>query len=636
MESAATVPRVIRPQARIGVGLLAAMLVIAAPAAGAKPAKRALPDLVVAKVSKPPTATAGSQLSLDVQVRNKGRGAAGKSSVGVYLATGKKHTAKDPRLLRANVKPLRAGKSAQARLKVTLPVGAAGAHRLIVCADDAHGVRESKEGDNCTASAGFAVAAAAPAPAFSMTDGIDWGFVEGFNGTRPDERDPVTVSLRAANGLPGQGGYTRSTVAPQALLTGATTSLDFTGSNNSGDDGAVNVILPFAFPFGGVEERSVSVGSNGWISFDGPASDRWDNNQLSDYRGPEAVVANFERAIMPYWGDLELNDGQAGVSQSINEVVAPDGSYVAFQWDVEEFSQADVHRRLQLVLFPDGRFRFDYPGENKKGNNKAFVGYSLGTGGPGLDTVALEAEEVPTTSILFTPKPVPTAGPAPAGQATLALPPDSRFITGDPGCSVTVAPTATTAGTASCPVAALAAGQQVTRTVVFAMPHDAPGISVPADVHFSGAYVSGGVTLTGTDEIDRLSGADIPKNATIEVVPAYTSPPTPKVGTPSLFTVKVTPKTGALVQPGITFTLPGNTTLVSVQAKGGAPLNCGPVAGAQISCQLPDGLGGLLEIEVKVTPSATAAGAKMTLEASAQAVNAPPASGKSESPAVEP
>ena len=135
--------------------------------------------------------------------------------------------------------------------------------------------------------------------------------------------------------------------------------------------GPPSVHLPFPFPFGGLRERTASVSSNGWISFGSPA---W--GQLGkvseDDRGAAAVTGDFERAIMPYWGDLEGAQGM--------KMVAPAGGHsVAFQWEASQ-DGGGPRRSFQLVLFRDGRFRFDYPGRNEPGGHKAFIGYSLGTG----------------------------------------------------------------------------------------------------------------------------------------------------------------------------------------------------------------------------------------------------------------
>jgi len=300
----------IRTKIALAVGLGLVALLAVTPVANAKDQKGPRPDLVIGKVSKPPASnTVGSKLKVTVKVTNRGNVKAAKSRVALYLAKSKKHKAKDRPLKRAKVKALRPDKSAKAKLKLVLPASSTpGTYRLIACADDRKQVRESKEGDNCIATKAFklkAIAVQSPpaptppaAPAFRMTDSIDWGFIEDANLNEPEPGDPVTATLSAANGIAGQAGYVRSGVASQPLVAGATTSFDYSGANNSEDDGAVTINLPFAFPFGGISESSVSIGTNGWMSFGSPALDYWDDSQTSDYRGTDAVVGNFERGIM--------------------------------------------------------------------------------------------------------------------------------------------------------------------------------------------------------------------------------------------------------------------------------------------------------------------------------------------------
>ncbi len=628
----------IRGKIALAVGLGLVALLLAAPAANAKHGKALLPDLAVGKVSKPPpSVVVGSKLDVVVKLRNKGKAKAGKSRLGLYLATGKKHKAKkDRRLKRVKVKALRAHKRAKAKLKVTLPANATpGTYRLIACADDTGRLKESKERDNCGASKPFALTPAAvtpPArPAFTMTDGLDWGFVEDANQKEPEAGDPVTATLSAANGLPGQAGYTRSAVGPQPLLGGTTTTFDYSGVNNSVDDGAVTTILPFVFPFGGINEQTVSVSTNGWISFGSPAWDYWNDEQPFDYRGVNEVVGTLERGIMPYWGDLDVSDQGAGEG-TVKMVVPADGSSVAFQWDLGQHGSPGTPRRVvQLVLFPDGRFRFDYPGENAAGGNEAFVGYSLGTGAASVDAVGTTVEAVPTTSLFFAPNAVPAAGALPAGQTTLTLPAGSSFVSGGAGCAVTQAPGPFSKGLASCPVPSLANGQQATQTVTFAMPPNAPGESSPANFRYLGTLLAGGFTLTDGDEIDALSTAL--GNATINLTPEYTSPVTPEAGEPAFFTVKVQANS-ALDEPTATFTLPANTTLNSIEIAG-QPIDCDAQVGSQVICRLTPGDSNM-GVEVSVTPTAAAIGNKLKLAATAKALNAPLATGEVESPIVIP
>jgi hypothetical protein len=630
----------IRTKAALAVGLGLVALLAVTPVANAKHRKGRLPDLVAGKVSKLPASNvAGTQLTVIVKVRNKGKAKAGKSRLGLYLATGKKHKPKkDTRLGRARVKALRPHKSAKAKFKVVLPTDATpGTYRLIACADDSGRLRESKERDNCIASKAFALTPApkpqSPAgrPAFTMTDGLDWGFVENAAAETPEPGDPVTATLTAANGLAGETGYTRSEVAPQPLLGGATTTFDFTATSSGEDDGAVTTSLPFIFPFGGIDEQTVSVSTNGWISFGSPAWDYWDDEQPFDYRGINAVVGTLERGIMPYWGDLDVGEPNDG-DGTVKMIVPADGSSVAFQWDVAQHGSGGPPRRIfQLVLFPDGRFRFDYPGENTSGGNEAFIGYSLGTGAAGLDVVGANVEAVPATSLLFAPNPVPAAGPLLAGQATLTLPAGSGFVSGSTGCTVSIAPGPFTPGLASCPVPGLASGQQAAQTVTFSMPPDAPGQTDPANFRLLGTYLSGAFSLTDGNEIDALSTAL--GNAEITVTPAYTSPPTPEAGEPALFTVKVQANS-SLDEPTVIFDLPANTTFDSVQIAG-KEIGCDPPSGGQVSCRLPSGTS-LTQPVLTVTPTEAAIGSKMKLVASAKALNAAKATGEVESPIVTP
>jgi hypothetical protein len=610
---------------------LVALLAVT-PLAGAKSGKGQAPDLVVTKVSKPPASElAGSKLTVVVQLSNKGTAKAGKSRLGLYLAKGKKHTKKDRRLKQAKLKPLKSGKKAKAKLKIVLPANTkAGTYRLIACADDGKKVRESKESDNCRATKKFAVKTAVPPPAapgaaaFSMTDGLDWGFVEDAAGQGPGAGKPVTVSLRAANGLAGQAGYTRSAVASGALMSGTTVPLSF-GTRK--DDGQVTLQLPFAFPFGGVSEQSVSVSTNGWVSFGGsPAWDYWDDSVPNDYRGVAFVVGELERGIMPYWGDLDVGEQGTGTG-TVNEVIAADGSAVAFEWDLGQHGSAGAPRRVfQLVLYPDGRFRFDYPGTNAAGGGESFVGYSLGNGN--VDVVANGVKSVPATSLLFTPNPVSAGSALAAGQMTMTMPAGSALVSG-PGCSVAKSPTKFTAGLLSCATPALGIGQQLTQSVVFSMPPNAPGESLPANFKYTGTYLSGGSSLLDRDEIDRLNTSL--EATTITPLVNYVGA-APKVGVESKFVVPFSAALGGLDEPSATVALPPNATLKEVRVNG-ENLECGVPSPGTISCPLPSGISSA-ELEIFVTP--TAAGSPLKLAVTVQALNAPSATANGESPNVEP
>ena len=595
-------------------------LLLAAPAAGAKTIA-ALPDLVVKKASKPPAAkTVGSKLRLVVQVQNAGDAKAGKTKLGLYLGKGKKHGRKDKRLQRAKVKPLDAGKTKKVKLRFTLPAKTkAGSYRLFACADDTKKLKEAKE-RNCKATRKIRLLPKVtpaptppPAPAFTMSDGIDWGFVQNAQEESPKAGSPVSLNLTAGNGIPGQAGYARSNVPAEGFRGGGTTVLDF---GTDLDDNQVTRQLPFAFPFGGVKEQSISISTNGWASFGNPAWDYWDDNQPSDYRGIQAVVGEFYRGLTPYWADLDIDDLGAGAG-SVKEVVAPDLSWVAYQWDLSTHDADGLPRRsFQLVLFPDGRFRFDYPGENVAGGQKSFVGYSLGTGPAGADVVSSEGTAVPPNGLLFTPNALPSTGVTAPGQVTATLPKGSSFLSGSPGCSLATAPGPFSAGLVSCPVAGLAAGEQTSRTVTFAAPPNAPSETNPANYRLLGSYLSGGLKLTDGDEIDMLTTAL--EATTIGLDAEFATSPY-EVGAPETIDVEVSAASGGLDEPTVKFEL-ARATLSSVEIEG-QPIECTPPSGGtSTTCVLPSGIIDTT-VELSVIPSALS----LELKIAAQALNAPPA-----------
>lgn len=619
--------------ALVVLSILVAALAAAVPAG----AKGTPPNLVVTKVSKPPkTKTVGTKVKLVVKVANTGGAPTSASKLGLYLGKGKKHTKKDKRLKRVKVKALAPGDNRKLKLKALLPKKTKpGTYRLFACADDTRKVKEVKEGDNCRASkklrlVGNAKAVARipaasvgpstpPAVAFSMSDGVDWGFVEDFNKDTPEAGDPVTVNLTAGNGIAGQAGYARSDVAPEGFRTGNTTTFDYTATNNSEDDGQVEVQLPFSFPFGGVKEDRISVSTNGWVSFRSPAWDYWDDYQPDDYRGVPTVVGELERGIMPYWADQTVEDKGAGAG-TVKEVVAPDSSWVAFQWEISPLNGTGKPRRtFQLVLFPDGSFRFDYPGENESGGFESFVGYSLGTGADSADIVAENTESVPTTSLLFKPKALPAAGPTDAGTVSTTLPKGSGFVSADSGCTLATAPTATSTGVVSCNVPSLAVGEQASRNVTYSMPPDAPGEGSPANFRYLGTYTAGSVNLTDGDELDALSVSL--ESTTIELKTTHTGG-TIETGVPNQFNVDVAAKdhTG-LDEPTVTFELIKST--FSSAKIDGVEIECSPTAGSVTTCQLPSGTGGS-EIEVTVIPDNDNG---IGIKERAQALNTPIAEG---------
>ena len=216
-----------------------------------------------------------------------------------------------------------------------------------------------------------------------MDDQLDWAWVEDAAGVRPLEGDNVTTTLRMGAGGVGHAGYRRTRVSPHGFVSGAATPLTFAEL----DDSRANVHLPFAMPFFGIRYHNVSVSTNGYVSFGAPAKDYMNDYQFTDFRGFNYVLGQYERGAMPYWSDLDLTNGGTGAG---TVSVVKSTNRVAIKWDTGECCSGEPpHRKFQLVLFDDGRMRYDYISSTPpdSGPNPAFIGLSDGSGTRGLDSV---------------------------------------------------------------------------------------------------------------------------------------------------------------------------------------------------------------------------------------------------------
>jgi hypothetical protein len=335
-------------------------------------------------------------------------------------------------------------------------------------------------------------------PALHFDDQIDWGFNYDANENDVNAGDPVTTQVRVGNGISGARGYTRSTVAARGFLTGATQNLTFlAGGNPDNDDANALVNLPFRFAFFGIGYSQIAVSTNGFASFGAPALDYY-----TGYRPTAAEVGAFYRAAFPYWGDLHLfQDGNPlDPDPGVVSVVRTQNA-VAIQWKGMGFYDgATPVRNFQLVLFRNGRIRYDYPGDNDPASGAdqdELIALSGGTGTSRYHEIQREDHTVPGNSILFTPRGLGPVGTSPVGGATAALPPDTTFLASasDPRCSLVTAPTPTAPGSVRCRTPVLKRGGQTTFNVSWTAPDPA------ADVSFSARYVADGFNLLDGEQL---------------------------------------------------------------------------------------------------------------------------------------
>jgi hypothetical protein len=130
------------------------------------------------------------------------------------------------------------------------------------------------------------------------------------------------------------------------------------------DDAAWALTLNFVFPFYGTGYGAVRVSSNGLLQFAGAG------DPASGANSTAALTANAR--IAPLWDDLHTNG--AGDDIFVDDSVA---DQVAIRWDATNKADgADVD--FTVVLFADGRIRFDYGG--RPAGLTPTVGVSQGDG----------------------------------------------------------------------------------------------------------------------------------------------------------------------------------------------------------------------------------------------------------------
>jgi len=141
-------------------------------------------------------------------------------------------------------------------------------------------------------------------------------------------------------------------------------------SNNA----SYEITLPFLFPFAGNFHEKIYVNSNGGISFYPWVAANNQNITSSGFivSGTGAQHSNsptslYSRAaVMPYWDDLDVSQG--GVIS--HGAFSGDGGYYVVQWnDVPRYADTVSRANLNVVLYRDGRIKFNYQNSSLRGEN---------------------------------------------------------------------------------------------------------------------------------------------------------------------------------------------------------------------------------------------------------------------------
>ncbi|MCX7785536.1 MAG: C25 family cysteine peptidase [candidate division WOR-3 bacterium] len=151
------------------------------------------------------------------------------------------------------------------------------------------------------------------------------------------------------------------------------TGVQLTGWSPSADDGNVRVALPFTFPYYGQPLCTVYVNTNGFLQF--PTT--FTSNQIANQPLPYASINNF---IGPLWDDLDLRTlySPPGRVYQYND---PSNQFVVFQWDsVPRYNQTAQRNTFQIILYKDGRIKYQYKRVSTVAQTSSTVGIQGGNG----------------------------------------------------------------------------------------------------------------------------------------------------------------------------------------------------------------------------------------------------------------
>ncbi|MFA7331366.1 MAG: T9SS type A sorting domain-containing protein [Candidatus Delongbacteria bacterium] len=156
---------------------------------------------------------------------------------------------------------------------------------------------------------------------------------------------------RPTQGGPDELGYTWiSSLDPQGPEYGWVEIAD-TGQQLalSGDDGAVSIELPWAFPYYDFNYTSVQVSTNGYLAFTGPATPYW-NGAL-----PSSETPND--AIYALWNDLFVPGGESGALYTWDDPA--NGRFIVEWHNVQRLGQT-ANNSFQIILHSDGAIDVQY------------------------------------------------------------------------------------------------------------------------------------------------------------------------------------------------------------------------------------------------------------------------------------
>jgi len=201
--------------------------------------------------------------------------------------------------------------------------------------------------------------------------------------------EPVSVCLNASGGTPPYHNWVALPLPPTysyGILDSSLFASVGVGQNWHDDDFTWSYNLPFNFPYYGTNYNRVNISSNGFLDFLSTGAD-FDNTTLR-------LIYNVR--IAPLWDDLATGVGDIFIDESIS-------GQVTIRWQAGGYQSLPVN--FAVVLFDDGRIRFDYGQTNN--HLSPTVGISKGNGADYIIVSEYDFARSLTNakSVLFSPVP---------------------------------------------------------------------------------------------------------------------------------------------------------------------------------------------------------------------------------------
>jgi hypothetical protein len=120
------------------------------------------------------------------------------------------------------------------------------------------------------------------------------------------------------------------------------------------DNAAASIQIPFAFPFYGVSNTTVIVGSNGLLNFVLP--------QLAP-ANTDLTTIPTNATIAPFWDDLHTGGGLPNSNVYFQTLGTGNNQHLTVQWNNVRFATGGVAGdtiTFQVQLYADGRIQFNY------------------------------------------------------------------------------------------------------------------------------------------------------------------------------------------------------------------------------------------------------------------------------------